>query len=194
MEENENYAPEATDAPQDGNVLDLSAFLAEVIEWNPEQPQEPTPEVVTEPKFFKEESETLSNDDILELDNVITGLEAEVQNKDVELAEAAEQLTQINDEMTQIKTLLEGKDKVLNESVSKMEAMERVWESVVNHPEIGKFVEKVARWEEVSISEYALRQIQSELDDLPEISATPQPSEIRVVPSMTKMLSSTPSY
>lgn len=47
--------------------------------------------------------------------------------------------------MTQIKTLLEGKDKVLNESVSKMEAMERVWESVVNHPEIGKFVEKVAR-------------------------------------------------
>lgn len=32
MEENENYAPEATDAPQDGNVLDLSAFLAEVIE------------------------------------------------------------------------------------------------------------------------------------------------------------------
>lgn len=192
MEENENYAPEATDAPQDGNVLDLSAFLAEVIEWNPEP--EPTPEVVTEPTFFKEESETLSEDDILELDNVITGLEAEVQNKDIELAKATEQLTQINDEMTQIKTLLEGKDKVLNESVSKMEAMERVWESVVNHPEIGKFVEKVARWEEVSISEYALRQIQSELDDLPEISATPQPSEIRVVPSMTKMLSSTPSY
>ena len=192
MEENENYAPEATDAPQDGNVLDLSAFLAEVIEWNPEPEQ--TQEVVTEPTFFKEESETLSEDDILELDNVITGLETEVQNKDVELAKASEQLTKINDEMTQIKTLLEGKDKVLNESVSKMEAMERVWESVVNHPEIGKFVEKVARWEEVSISEYALRQIQSELDDLPEISATPQPSEIRVVPSMTKMLSSTPSY
>ena len=135
MEENEISAPEATDAPQDGDILDLSAFLAEVIE-NPPQPTEPT--------FFQEESDAISAEDLVQLDEVITELETSVQQKEEELANATNQLTQVNEEMTSIQNLLAEKENSLSDSISKMEKMEEIWQSVINHPEIGKLVEKVA--------------------------------------------------
>lgn len=137
MEKNEISAPESTDAPQDGDVLDLSAFIADVIENPPAQQP-------TEPTFFKEESDTLSEDDMLELDNVITELETSVQQKDEELANATNQLTQVNEEMTAIQNLLTEKEASISDSISKIEKMDEIWQSVINHPEIGKLVEKVA--------------------------------------------------
>lgn len=137
MEENEISATETTEATQEGDVLDLSAFIAEAIEGKEE-------EIPTKPTFFQEGSDALSEEDMLELDNVITELESSVQKKEEELTTATNQLAQANEEMTSIQKLLAEKEASLSESVSKMEKMEQIWNSVINHPEIGKLVEKVA--------------------------------------------------
>ena len=137
MEENELAAPETTEAPNEGDVLDLSAFLAEVIEA-------PQPEV-TKPTFFPEESDAISAEDLVQLDEVITELETNVQQKEEEISQANSKLAQANEEMTAIQNLLAEKETSLSDSVSKMEKMEEIWNSVINHPEIGKLVEKVAR-------------------------------------------------
>lgn len=137
MEENELAAPETTEAPNEGDVLDLSAFLAEVIEA-------PQPEV-TKPTFFPEESDAISAEDLVQLDEVITELETDVKNKEEEISQANSKLAQANEEMTAIQNLLAEKETSLSDSVSKMEKMEEIWNSVINHPEIGKLVEKVAR-------------------------------------------------
>lgn len=137
MEENELAAPETTEASQEGDVLDLSAFLAEVIEA-------PQPEI-TKPTFFPEESDAISAEDLVQLDEVITELENNVQQKEEEISQANSKLAQANEEMTAIQNLLAEKETSLSDSVSKMEKMEEIWNSVINHPEIGKLVEKVAR-------------------------------------------------
>lgn len=137
MEENELAAPETTEASQEGDVLDLSAFLAEVIEA-------PQPEI-TKPTFFPEESDAISAEDLVQLDEVITELETDVKNKEEEISQANSKLAQANEEMTAIQNLLAEKETSLSDSVSKMEKMEEIWNSVINHPEIGKLVEKVAR-------------------------------------------------
>lgn len=137
MEENELAAPETTEAPNEGDVLDLSAFLAEVIEA-------PQPEI-TKPTFFPEESDAISAEDLVQLDEVITELETDVQQKEEEISQANSKLAQANEEMTAIQNLLAEKETSLSDSVSKMEKMEEIWNSVINHPEIGKLVEKVAR-------------------------------------------------
>lgn len=138
MEENEISATETTEATQEADVLDLSAFIAEAIEGNSE------PEQPTKPTFFQEGSDTLSKEDILELDNVITELETTVHQKEKELTNATTMLTQANEEMTAIQNLLAEKETSFSYSQSKMEKMDEIWNSVVNHPEIGKLVEKVA--------------------------------------------------
>ena len=137
MEENEISATETTEATQEGDVLDLSAFIAEAIEGKEE-------EIPTKPTINQKKSDALSEEDMLELDNVITELESSVQKKEEELTAATTQLAQANEEMTAIQKLLAEKETSLSESVSKMEKMEQIWNSVINHPEIGKLVEKVA--------------------------------------------------
>jgi len=137
MEENEISATETTEAPNEGDILDLSVFIAEAIE----SPQEEQP---TKPTFFQEESDILSEEDMLELDNVITELETTVHRKEEELATATNQLARVNEEMTAIQNLLAEKETSISDTVSKMEKMEEIWNSVINHPEIGKLVEKVA--------------------------------------------------
>lgn len=139
MEENELAAPETTEAPNEGDVLDLSAFLAEVIEAPHTEPE------VTKPTFFPEESDAISAEDLVQLDEVITELETDVQQKEEEISQANSKLAQANEEMTAIQNLLAEKETSLSDSVSKMEKMEEIWNSVINHPEIGKLVEKVAR-------------------------------------------------
>ena len=138
---------------------ELNSLMAEIM-WTTEKNQEETPKEEEKPKEEEipkeEESEDIITDqDLEELDNIITDLEKQVTEKDTTISE-------LNNEITTIKTDLE---KYSND----YKTLEDWLNKISEHPILWPLAIKLVQWEEVNIPDYLMKAVESDLEAIPKL-------------------------
>ena len=138
---------------------ELDNLIDEIMK-QPENNQEEIPKEEEAPKeeeIPKEEKleDIITDQDLEELDNIITDLEEQVTEKDTTISE-------LNNEITTIKTDLE---KYSND----YKTLEDWLNKISEHPILWPLAIKLVQWEEVNIPDYLMKAVESDLDTIPKL-------------------------
>lgn len=135
-----------------------------------------TPKEEEEPKEEEQSEDTITDQDLEELDNIITDLEKQVTEKDTKISELSE-------EITTIKTDLE---KYTNDYKSLEDWLNKISE----HPVLWPLAIKLVKWEEVNIPDYLIKAVESDLEALPNMDwLTTQSNPEKEISSKNRVLS-----
>lgn len=169
----EEIIPESTESQEviDEKVNSLSEndindLLKAITDWIWEDSN--IEEIVSEPTIFEERPTELWEDDPVTDDEI------------EETLKLIEKLDNENDEfqvkITELNTLISEKDKQIQEEIQKQNAIEETWSQIVSHPIIWPFALQIAKWETPDIPDILQKQLQNEINSMPNIENTDQVS------------------